>query len=177
MKKCTTYTIGKTTIKKEIDTDPDTSYLGEYGMELKPGCIIRIDKSFYEDLQDDYDKEDHYIRGEYPYFYPPDNGEKPGTPDYKKYALQDYQVMCDLDNSQWTFIGITVKTHISTDTGISDDIVNSLWGIEDYWDEDSRSYHNEVIADLKYENKVELLKMGFSEKEIDESLNNAEEVD
>ena len=177
MKKCTTYTIGKTTIKKTPDYDPDTSYLGEYGRVLKPGCIIRINESFYEDLPDDYDKDDHEIRGEYPYFYPPDNGEKPGTEDYKKYALQDYHLMEDLNNQQWSYIGITVTTKIYTDMGISDEITNSLWGIEDHCDKDSRDYHNEVIDDLKSENKAELLKMGFTEKEIDESLNNADEVD
>jgi hypothetical protein len=59
--------------------------------------------------------------------------------------------------------------------GISDTIQNSLWGIEDHWDKDSRLYiENDIIPDLKNENKQELLKMGFSEKEIDESLNNAD---
>lgn len=181
MKKCTTYTIGKTTIKKTPDYDPDTSYLGEYRQDLKPGCIVRIDKTFYEDIPDEWNtseiKEAHLIRGEYPYFHPPDNGEKPGTEEYKKYALQDYQLMEDLINQQWSFVGITVTTKINTDMGISDEIVNSLWGIEDHWDKDSRDYHNELIDDLKSENKAELLKMGFTEKEIDESLNNAEEVD
>jgi hypothetical protein len=73
MRKCTTYTIGKTTVKKEIDTDPDTSYLGEYGSTLKPGCIVRRDNSFYEDIPEDWNtyeiKEAHQMYDrEYPYF-------------------------------------------------------------------------------------------------------------
>ena len=175
MKKCTTYTIGKTVIKKEIDTNPDTSYLGEYGEKYLPGCVIRGDRSVYEDHIDDDDYEPPRMNQEYSFFYPPDNGEKPGTPDYKKYALQDYDNMEDLNNSQWTFIGIIVKTTIKTDIGISDEIVNSLWGIEDHFDKDSKAYVQETISELKAENKAELLKMGFTEKEIDESLNNAEE--
>jgi hypothetical protein len=85
--------------------------------------------------------------------------------------------MEDLNNSQWSYCGIIVSTTITTDTGLTDKIVNSLWGIEDHWDKDSREYIRGEIENLKEENKAELLKMGFSESEIDESLNNAEEVD
>jgi hypothetical protein len=193
MKTCINLTIGTTTITKKTDTDPDTSYLGEYGQTVKPGCIVRKDTTFFEDIPEDWNtwdiKEAHQMYDhEYPYFYPPDNGEKPGNPDYKKYALQDYQNMEDLNNSQWCFIGITVKTEVigkipsikdgGKYTEISDQIINSLWGIEDHFDKDSKAYIADTIEDLKEENKAELLKMGFSEKEIDDSLNNAiEKVD
>lgn len=178
MKKCTEYKIGKTTIKKESDYDADLSYLGEYGSKVKPGCIIRADETFIEDHADD---EDYEIPGmgnrEYSFFYPFCGGEEPSAPDYQKYALQDYKQMEDYNNGQWSMIGITVSTTITTDTGLTDKIVNSLWGIEDRWDKDSREYIQGEIENLKGENKVELLKMGFSESEIDQSLNNANEVD
>ena len=177
MKKCIALSIGKTTIKKSPDTDPDTSYLGEYGNKYKPGCVIRGDRSIYEDHIDDDDYDPPQMSLEYNFFYPPDNGESPGTADYKKYALQEYDNMEDLNNSQWTFIGLIVTTEIKTDMGISDKVVSSLWGIEDHWDKDSDAYIKETISELKAENKAELLKMGFSEKEIDASLNDAEEVD
>ena len=172
MKKCTEYTIGETRIIQEYDPDPDTSYLGEYGNALKPGCIIRINKTFYEDVPDDYDKEDHYIRGEYPYFYPPDNGEKPGSEEYRKYALQNYENMEDLSNSQWTFIILSARTTITTNTGLTDHIQNSLCGIEDHWDKDSADYKKEVVADLISENIAELENMGFSLDEIKKSTDN-----
>ncbi|MCK9593886.1 MAG: hypothetical protein M0Q91_17940 [Methanoregula sp.] len=179
MKKCINLSIGTTTIAKKPDTDPDTSYLGEYGNVLKPGCIVRKDNTFFEDIPDEWNtteiKEAHYMHDrEYPYFYPPDNGETPGTEDYKRYALQDYQNVEDLNSSQWTYAGIIVKTVIKTDMGISDTIQNSLWGIEDHFDEDSKSEMARIIEDLKEDNKSELLKMGFSEAEIDQSLNTAE---
>jgi hypothetical protein len=180
MKKCINLSVGKTTIKKEPDYDADTSYLGEYGDKLKPGCIIRADRTFYEDIPD-YDDSPDYEVPEMSrvcsFFYPPDNGEIPGTPEYKKYALQDYENMENLNNQQWGYVAIVVKTTIKTDMGLSDEVINSLCGIEDHWDKDSKNYIDEIITDLKAENKAELLKMGFSEKEIDESLNNADEVE
>jgi hypothetical protein len=175
MKKCTTFTLGKTTITKEMDIDPDTSYLGEYGGKLKPGCIIRSLNKFYEDLDDDENIPN--IPREYNFYYPPDNGEKIGSPEYKKYAIQDYENMEALSNNQWSFIGIVVKTEIKTDVGISDNITSSLWGIEDHWNKDSSDYHKSVIEDLKDEQKGALLEMGFTNNEIEDSLCNAIEVD
>lgn len=187
MKKCINLSIGTTTIKKEPDYDADSSYLGEYGDKLKPGCIIRYDKEFYEDIIDNEDYEVVKLNREYSFFYPPDNGEKIGTPDYKKYALQDYQNMEDLNNSQWGYIGITIKTEIVANipnpkdktkyTEMSDKIISSLYGIEDHWNKDNNDYIKTVIEDLKEEQKDQLLKMGFSEEEIKESFDNAEEVD
>ena len=174
MKKCTTFTLGKTTITKEYDNDPDTSHLGEYGGKLKPGCIIRSLDKFYEDLADG--ENIPHIPREYNFFYPPDNGEKIGTPEYKKYALQDYENMEGLSNSQWSFIGIVIKTEIKTDMGISDIVRSSLWGIEDHYDKNSRDYHKEVIGELIDEQKDALLEMGFSNNEIEDSLCNFIEV-
>lgn len=176
MKKCTEYTIGETKIIQEYDPDPDTSYLGEYGNEIKPGCIVRIDGTFYEDIPDEWNtsemKDAHYIHGEFPYFYPPDNGEKPGTENYRKYALQDYENMESLNNGQWGYIILSVKTHIHTNTGLSDYVQNSLSGIEDHYDKDSGNYKKEVVDDLIDENITELEKMGFSLDEIKKSTDN-----
>jgi len=177
MKKCTEYTLGKTRIIKKPDYRADDSYLGVYGSVLKPGCIIRTDKSFYEDHIDDDDYEPGLIPREHSFFYPPDTGEKIGTPEYKKCALLDYQVVEDLNNQQWGFISLTVSTTVFADVGLTDEISNSLYGIEDHWDKDSNDYHREVVDDLKHEVKVQLLKMGFSDQEIDESFKDAEEVD
>ena len=177
MKKCVNLSIGQTIITKEPDNDPDTSYLGEYGEKINPGCIIRYDREIYEDIADNEDYEIIHLNREYSFFYPPDNGEKPGTPEYKKYALQDYDNMEALNNRQWSFIGIIVKTEIKTDIGISDIIQSSLWGIEDHWNKDSRDYHNTVIGELKEENTDQLLKMGFKLEDIEKSFNDAIEVD
>lgn len=184
MKKCINLSIGTTTIAKKLDTDPDTSYLGEYGDTPKPGCLIIQDQKIYEEVINDEDYEFQGRSHNYRFFYPPDNGEIPGSDMYRKCVLEDYQNMEDLNNSQWTFIAIIVKTEIvgkipsikdgGKYTEISDHIINSLWGIEDHFDKDSKAYIEETINELKGDNKTELLKMGFSESEIDQSLNNAE---
>ena len=85
----------------------------------------------------------------------------------------------EYESGQFGFIGIIVRTeligHINTNPGkyfeMSDRVITSLWGIES----DSGNDHtDEIIRDLKSENKAELLKMGFTETEIDQSLNTAE---
>jgi hypothetical protein len=175
MKKCTTYTLGQTTIKRVPDYDADTSYLGEYTDKYQPGCIVRYDHSFYEDHIDDEEYEPQKPRREYAFFMPPDSGEKIGTELYRKYALEDYNLMEGLNESQWMYVGIVVTTVIKTDTGLSDDVFNSLWGIEDHFDKESQDYHKEVIEDNKAEVKNQLLEMGFKDEEIEESFRNAKE--
>jgi hypothetical protein len=186
MRKCIDILIGKTTIKKKPDYDADASYLGEYGDKIKPGCIIVRDKEVYEDIVDNEDYEIPEKSGNYRFFYPPDNGEKIGTHEYKNCALEDLQNVEDLDNQQWGYCAITVKTevvakipsveNVNKYIEMVDTITTSLWGIEDHWDKDSELYIKSTIEDLKEENKQHLLKMGFDEKEIDDSLNNADEV-
>ena len=177
MQKLTEYTLGKTVIEKRYDHDCDTDDLGTYTEKYQPGCIIRFDKSFYEDHMDDDDYEPVTLRREYSFFLPPDNGEVIGSPDYRKYALQYYNEMEDLNNNRWCFIGIIISTTIHTDTGLSDKLVESLGGIENHWDKESDIYHNEVIDDLKTELKVRLLKFGFSDDEITKTLNDTTMVE
>ena len=190
MKKCINISIGQTTIKKEPDYDADSSYLGEYGSKLKPGCYIRSHEKFYEDITEDDDIPGSYGHHEYNFFYPSDQGVEIGTEEYKKYALQNYEIMEGLNNNQWGYIGITIKTEIVANipnpkdktkyTEMSDNIVSSLWGIEygitnnEYTD---KGYIEETIKDLLSEQKDQLLKMGFSDSEIEQSFKDAEEVD
>ena len=90
------------------------------------------------------------------------------------YAKEDCERLEAYNNGHWYMLCISVTTYISgeiadTKTGLSDTVVSSLCGIES----DSKDYIEEVIRDLLSENKAELLKMGFAESEIDESLKNA----
>ncbi|MDD3961288.1 MAG: hypothetical protein PHT77_05435 [Bacteroidales bacterium] len=52
MKKCTTYTIGKTTIKKEPNYDDFflSDYLGKFTDDIGPGVYVRSEHEFYEKL-------------------------------------------------------------------------------------------------------------------------------
>jgi hypothetical protein len=72
------------------------------------------------------------------------------------------------------YVTVVVKTTINADNGMSDYVCNTLSGIES---DSGKDYFDEIITELKYQNGQELLKMGFTEKEIDESLNNAKEVE
>jgi hypothetical protein len=190
MKKCVNLSIGTTTIKKEPDYDADNSYFGTYGGKLKSGCYIRSHKKFYEDITEDDDIPNTYGHHEYNFFYPSYQGVEIGTEEYKKYALQNYELMEGLNNNQWGYIGITIKTEIIANipnpkdnkkyTEMSDNIISSLWGIEygisnnEYTD---KGYIEETIKDLLSEQKDQLLKMGFSDSEIEQSFKDAKEVD
>jgi len=176
MQKLTTYTLGKTIIEKVFDDNPDISHLGEYTCNYKPGCIVRYDKSFYEDHMNDDDYDPPYYRNEYPFFMPPENGYPFDTPEYKKYALEDYNLMEGLNNNRWWFIGIIVSTQIHTDNEISYNVTESLYGVEDGLKE-SEKYQNEVIADLMHEIKTKLLKMSFSDEEIEETFEDKQVVE
>lgn len=210
MKKCTEYTIGKTTIKKipEYDDFFLSDYLGKYTNDIGPGVYIRSEHEFYERLPAEMERDtdgtfyrkgvpEYRSMGNHEYvgikpcnhipFDPKDwshVSKKDKSEVIKKYgslknasyayAIEDCRRLEALNNGDWVFMTVSVSTHITTDTGISDRVWNTLSGIES---DSGKEYLGEIIRDLKAENKAELLKMGFSEKEIDESLNNAEGVD
>lgn len=170
MKKCLNLTLGTTYCSVQSDDSPDTSYLGEYTEKYIPGCIIRGDNTFYEDHTDDEEYEPPTLSREYSFFIPPDNGEKPGTDDYKKYAMQDYRRTEALNRGLWWHIGITLSTVISSDNGLSvDSIRSSVWGIES---DSGKDYIKEIISDLSADIRSELQKIGFKDKEIDKTLKN-----
>ncbi len=184
VKKCVELTIGKTTIVHKIDTDPDFSFYGEYTDDLKPGVIICHYDEFYEriktEMERDYDgrfigKKDPEIPpkgNEYRGFIPFSGGEKVGTKEYYDYGLQDYKRMEEYNKNYWWFIGIYVQTEITLSNGLSD-IVRSggLWGIES----DEPEIEIKATEEEEKENlKSQLLKIGFSPVEIEESFKNAD---
>jgi hypothetical protein len=171
MKKCTTYILGKTFISSEYDRDGNHDYYGTYGDKYKPGCIVRADDSFYEDHTSDEEYEPETMPREYSFFYPSDTGEKIGTELYRKYSLENYKRVEDLNNSQWCYIGLIVETTVHIDNTLSDTITESLWGIES---DSGREYFNGEIEELKESVKAQLSKMGFSDDEINQSVDNPE---
>jgi len=206
MKKCTTYTIGKTTITKEYDEFSDYDHYGKYTDNIEPGVYVRSEHDFYERLpaemerdsdgtfvgkgKPDYRTYNHEYSGIIPANHIPHNpkswshvSRKVKSEVIKKYgslknadyayAIEDCRRLENL-GSTWNYIIVIVETAITTDTGLHDRIWNTLGGVES---DGGKEYIDEIIHDLKSENKADLLKMGFSEKEIDESLNNAEEVE
>lgn len=194
MKKCINLSIGATTITKEIDEYPDLSFYGEYTMDIKPGVIIREHNEFYEKIHTGMERDidgrfigklspewsHFYNRNEFPGFKPYVTGEKVGTKDYYKYGMAEYERMEQYNRGHWCMISIVIRTNISGKipstikpgyTEISDTIISSLSGVES---DSGKDHIEEIISDLKSENKAKLLKMGFSFEEIDQSLNSAE---
>jgi hypothetical protein len=90
-----------------------------------------------------------------------------------EYGL-DFSDVLGKFTSDMHYVTVVVKTTINADNGMSDYVCNTLSGVVS---DGGKEYLGDIIRDMKAENKAELLKMGFSEKEIDESLNNAEEVE
>jgi len=167
MKKCTTYTLGKTIISSEYDDMAMDDIYGTYGNKYQEGCIIRADGTFYEDHINDDEYEPEAMRHEFSFFYPSDNGEEMGTPDYRKYALENYQRMTDYNNQHWSYLVIKCETFIHTDSGLSDSVFDTLSSVES---DGSEEYLAEIIEDLKSNVKDQLVKMGFSEDEIKTSF-------
>jgi hypothetical protein len=87
------------------------------------------------------------------------------------YAMADYKRMESLNNGHWSYICLTVETTMTTNTGISSVISDSLCGIESDSGDD---YFKEIISELKENVKAQLRKMGFSDDEINQSVDNAE---
>jgi hypothetical protein len=171
MKKCTEYTLGKTIISSEYDQDGNHDYYGTYGDKYKPGCIVRADDSFYEDHINDDEYEPETMHREYSFFYPTDTGEKIGTELYRKYALENYKRVEDLNSNQWCYIGLIAETTVHIDGTLSDTISDALWGIES---DSGKDYLNSTIDELKESVKEQLRALGFSDEEINASVDNAE---
>ena len=209
MKKCTTYTLGKTIIRLQPAYDDFylSDYLGKFTNDIGPGVYIRSEHEFYERLPAKmerdtdgtfigkgdpeyrvYDREYNGIIPENSIPHNPKNWSHVSRKDKSEvikkygslknadyaYALEDCRRLEALNNGDWNFITVCVETRIKTDTGMSDKVYNTLSGVES---DGGRDYFNEIIDDLKRQNKAELLKMGFAESEIEESLNSAEEVE
>ena len=196
MKKCINLSIGQTIITKKYDEDPMTDHYGEWTDDLGPGVIIRYYKEFYERIPTEMERDvdgrfigkaepeipsrGNEYRGFKPAnhipFDPKDWAGVPGTTKEKKetaykYALEDYQRMEDLNNGHWYYLGITFTTHYSSDKlGLSGECFDSLWGIES---DSGDVYIGGIIEELKSNVKDQLIALGFTEDEIEESFDNA----
>ena len=159
-------TIEEIKVRAIPDESPDTSWLGEYTDDSRPGVIIREYGEFYEkiptEMERDYDgtfigkaEPELPSRGRnYRGFIPYAGGEKVGTKDFYKYGMQDYKRMEGLNNGDWYFVGIQAEALISYPINGGSRRLEHLtsggvWGIES----DAGDYLEEVMkeefADLK----------------------------
>jgi hypothetical protein len=113
---------------------------------------------------------------EYPYFAPYACGEKPGSPEYKKYAMQAFERMERLSRGSWCFIGIIAKAQIGIPDGqgnytLQTIVSGGLWGIESDSGKDFiEETEKEELSDLS-EN---LTSLGFGKRAIAYAMKNVE---
>jgi hypothetical protein len=168
--------IDKVEIVQIPDYNCDTSDMGIYTDELKPGNILRATGQFVEDLEEDQETP----KGrEFRAFVPPDNGESVGTADYRKYALQDFERMEALQRGEWFYLGIKARATIATSKDGKDWTLNTvesggLWGIES----DSNDSDKKEMADDELINLCVIFEeLGFSFEDIGKSVTNVKTVE
>lgn len=144
------------TVRKEIDTDPDTSYLGRYSNDPGPDSI---DREARGDMG----------RNEYRYFIPGMTAEETGNPESPE---QDYQRSEALNRGDWNYIGLWAEAEAQlTNNGPVQTIRSGgLWGVES----DSGEYLAEIAKEELSQLRDELEAMGFAKKDIDEAFADVE---
>lgn len=149
-------------IKHIIDTNPDTSFIGEYSDTWQDGVI----------------KRGNVTSREYKYFIPATSykehwqglhklGYSRGDCDYlaRKYVYEDYNRMESLNRDDWYFIGIEAEAIVKYPIGQGNYRLEyfrsgGLWGIES----DSKDYIKEVESDQLYNLKEHLKAFNISIK-------------
>jgi hypothetical protein len=158
-------------IIRESDTDPDTSYLGKYGDEFKPGCIVVHDELFYEDVIKDKKYELPEKGREYRFFYPFEIGEKIGSKKYREFSLQNFKRMERLNSGDWGFISVSAEARLLTSYDGKSWLINTissggLYGIES----DSEESYIKSIEEEELDSLKDVLKeCGFSDEEINKA--------
>lgn len=167
--------IAKITVRTMLDECPDTSWLGEYTDDLEPGIIVRVAREYCERLPEDYElpPRGREFRGFRPYA----GGEQPGTEDYCKYGMQDFERMESFAKGDWHFVGIRAEAEVLSSRNGKEWLINrlssgGLWGIES---DSEASYFDEVKREEIQELKATLMEYGFTRKQIESAFKNVEE--
>jgi hypothetical protein len=185
----TTMRILSVTLRREVDPDPDTSYLGEYSNTLAPFGIDR-------------EAEGDYERGEYRYWNPGPNHVPPGNPASWKhvptkdlgealsrvgilkavktrkaatraldlaYVREDYKRHEALNRGDWCYLGISASAEVQLSERGPIQTLRSggLWGIES---DSDKSYFGEVEAEELAALRSELEAVGFAPEQINEAF-------
>jgi hypothetical protein len=151
-------------IIRELDTDPDTSWLGEYSN--RPKSDYAIDRA--RDCGGD-----RLGRNEYRYFNPcHENYMGEPEADIRKYCLQDFNRMESLQAGEWHFLGIRAQATVVTGSDSNHSLTQRItsggvWGIESDSGKDTfAEVETEQLAELKDELKA----LGFSARAISKAF-------
>lgn len=138
------------TIYHTVDTDADTSMLGKFTDEVSADLICCATGEYYKDMDSGpIPSKGHQYRS----FKPCAGDEKPGTKDYYKYGLQDWNRMDKLMKGDYCYLGITAKASVSYKIGGGNYRLESLssgglWGIESDSGDYLKEVEEEQLADL-----------------------------
>jgi hypothetical protein len=158
MKTLTARKILSVELRREVDSSPDNSHLGEYSD--RPGPDDRtIDRQERGDMG----------RDEFRYFIAAVSGEDTGNPDSVE---QDYQRMESLNRGDWFSFGVSAVAEVQlTPGGVIQKIRSGgLWGIES---DSDKSYFAEVESEQLAELRGELEQLGFKPGAIRKAFKNA----
>lgn len=157
--------ITKVTITHVADTDPDTSFLGEYTDSLEDGHILVSTGEFVDDVA----AEDIPQKGrDFRCFCPYAGGLKLSDKDYRQYALQDFRRMDALQRQEWYFLGVRAQAQVEVSPDGKTWTVHcltspGLWGIESDSDE---KHLEETAKDELAHLRESLLEFGFTRRQV-----------
>lgn len=150
-------TITSVKIVREIDEQPDLSYLGAYSSHRD------------EEYSIDRHERGDMGRNEFRYFTPAMTGEETGNTDSPE---QDYQRMEAYKRGEWWMVGIYAVAEIRGESGVRQYIQSGgLWGIES---DSDKSYLESVAREELEALRDELLSLGFSARSIKSALSDVE---
>lgn len=120
---------------------------------------------------EDFDRVEIERGREYRYFNPANIDKTISDEEQRKYAMQDYERMTDLNNDGWCFVGVRADARIQLNGDLVQKITSGgLWGIES----DSGDYFKEVENEQLDELRDQLHAIGFSKRAIAASFRNVE---
>lgn len=142
------------TLHHDIDSDPDTSYLGEYSNT--PDSLAAIDRQERGD----------WGRGVYRYFNPAMTAIETGNPDSPEQA---YRRLEAFNRGDWCYLGIyaVAEVQFSNAGPIQEIRSGGLWGIES---DSDRPYLESVANEELYQLRAELTAAGFTKRELDKAF-------
>lgn len=160
-------------VKRMMDDDPDTSWMGEYTNDPGEWNIDRRSGKYICEMDDD---ERIPERGrEYRFFKPAAGDEKPGTEEYKSYGLQDFKRMESLCHGNVWFVGVRAEARVQLAGDLVQTITSGgIWGIES---DSGPEYFKEVEDEQLSELRDELRAIGFTDAKIKKAFDDREEDD
>ena len=134
--------IEKIVIHRDVDTDPDLSWLGKYANQ--PAGPFTIDRQERGDMG----------RNEFRYFNCGDNYKGSPAKEMEEYCEQDYKRAEAYNRGDWYMVGIWAEAHILIQVGKENHATcerirsGGLWGIESDSDEcGCKGYHEQIAEE------------------------------